>query len=303
MSKRAKKRRKVGQKMAVPYGRYPGLLWRLSILGFLVALCLIILWLPAPPKDLSTSRPAFEEPLPIPSRREPEPLSEIPKTRKPLVAIIIDDMGYNFPLDEAFINLPASISFAFLPHAPFTKELARQAAHAGKDVMVHMPMEPNSVMIDPGPDAIYCSMDLRTIRRILNDAIESVPYASGLNNHMGSKLTADFSVMHIIMAELKQRGMFFVDSRTTKSSVAYEVAKSVGVSAVRRDVFLDHSFKERDILKEVNRLVKIASRKGYAVAIGHPHIATYRVLYNNLPLLKKKVKIVSIYRLIEEGSN
>lgn len=261
---------------------------------------MLLFLLPPPPKDLSSSRPAFEEPLPAPLPPEPGSVYKTPKSRKPLVAIIIDDMGYNFPLDEAFINLPAPISFAFLPYAPFTKKLAEQASRAGKEVLVHMPMEPNSDKIDPGPGAIYSSMDLRTIRNRLNDAIESVPYVSGLNNHMGSKLTADVNIMHIVMAEIKRRGMFFVDSRTTKSSVAYKVAKSMGIAAAKRDVFLDHSFNERDILKEINRLVEVANKKGWALAIGHPHIATYRVLYNYLPLLKKRVKIVSIYQLLEE---
>ncbi len=300
MGKRIKRQRRVRQKRAAPdSGAAFGLLWRLFLLGFLSALLLIIFLLPTPKKDLSSTQPAFEEPLPAAPRNSKHLETTAPK-KMPVVAIIIDDMGYNYPLDEAFINLPAAFSFAFLPYAPYTRELAEQAARAGKDVLVHMPMEPRSGSVDPGPGAIYRSMDLQTIRNKLNKAIEKVPFAAGINNHMGSGLTADINIMHIIMAEIKKKGLFFIDSRTTKDSVAYKVARVVGVEAAERDVFLDHVFEEREILKEVNRLVEVAGKKGWAVAIGHPHMATYRVLYNCLPLLQKRVKIISVNQLLEE---
>ncbi len=304
MSKKPKKKRISKQKGLPNEGKqFPGLLWRLLVLGLLSALLFIIFLLPPPKKDLSKARPALEEPIPAPSKptlkQPPLPI----KTPKPLVAIIIDDMGFNYPLDMAFIKLPAPLSFAFLPYAPYTKELATIAAKEGKDVLVHMPMEPKSMKADPGPGAIYTSMDLSTIKARLNEAFEKVPYAIGLNNHMGSKLTSDLRTMHIVMAELKKKDMIFIDSRTSKETVAYKAAKATGVKSAERDIFLDHSHKYEDIVKAIKDLVKVAHKQGWAIAIGHPQETTYRVLYSYLPLLQKKVKIVPIKQLIKERTH
>ncbi len=269
-----------------------GLLW-----AFLTCAVILLYLLPLPVHLPKNARPPFEEPISpgpvpraLPKHKPPHPV--------PRVAIIIDDMGYDIGLDRAFIRLEAPLSFAFLPMAPFTRKLALEARHMGRDVLVHLPLEAENKSIDPGPGVLNVDMGFDSMLTRLRHDLDLVPGAVGVNNHMGSRFTADRQAMRIVLAEIKRRGLFFVDSRTTKYTIAYKSALALGIPSAERSVFLDHNTDPAAIKSELQRLTKLARLRGQAVAIGHPHTNTLRVLYQNLPRLCRDVKLVPVHELL-----
>ncbi len=288
-------------------GRYRGFWPALTLLALAGAVLALVYVLPAPKSVSHQARPPFEN-----FKHHAPPSSPAPKKEtqarppvfhgpgRPMVAIIIDDMGYDFSIDEAFLQLEAPISYAFLPFAPNTKRLSCTAAEKGRDVLVHLPLEPENGSIDPGPGVLRLDMDFNTTLETLKRDIDAVPCAIGVNNHMGSKYTANGKAMKIILGEIRRRGMFFVDSRTTKKTVAFKVAKQMGLRAGERAVFLDHTQDARAVKSELKRLVSIAYHKGSAIAIGHPFKVTLQVLYHELPALRKQVRVVPVHVLLKK---
>lgn len=218
---------------------------------------------------------------------------------QPLVAIIIDDMGTQGGLGKRAVNLPGPVVYAFLPHTPHTVGLAELAHRQGKQVMLHLPMqamEGNAL----GPGGITLHMTRGQFREAFRRNLQAVPHVTGVNNHMGSLLTRHPGLMAWLMEEIREQGdLFFVDSRTTKHTVAERVAQESAVPVVRRHVFLDHHTGEAAIDAEVDRLVALAHRQGYAVAIGHPRPDTLAVLERRLPQLEREgVRLVTVSELI-----
>ncbi len=300
----SKNRKKSSTHQTGESNRFPGLVIALSVVGLIAGIIAIFYLFPSPapvPRSMRHSLFPFEEgttpPPPPPSRPRPR-VAPSPVVKRPRVAIIIDDLGYDLGLDEAFFHLNAPLTFAFLPYAPYTKRLATQAHRLRHDILVHLPLEPISRTVNPGPGVLLTNMDLETVIRILRKDINAVPWAVGVNNHMGSKFTADKQHMEWVLEEIKQRGLFFVDSRTTAKTVAYATARELGVPAAQRDVFLDHDPSPEAIRHQLKRLVSIARQKGYAIAIGHPFLVTWKVLYRELPRLDKQVKIVPVHELL-----
>ena len=189
------------------------------------------------------------------------------------------------------------LSFAFLPGAPNTEKLAAKAARLGRDVLVHLPLEPLNADINPGPGALRVNMTKEAILSVLKKDLGLVPDACGVNNHMGSKFTADKKAMSIVLGEIKRRGLFFVDSVTTNKSVAYALAQEMGIPSAARSVFLDDDHSPSDIKKELRHLVLLAKRNGSAIAIGHPFPDTEKVLRDELPSLRKEVLLVPVHTL------
>ena len=273
----------------------------------------LVLILPTPPVK-KIQRPVFEDFSKV------EDLSKVPKVpvvtkndikkthivakkvskrrHLPKIAIIIDDMGYEYIIDEKFIRMAAPLSFAFLPYGPNTKRLARLAASKKRDILVHVPMEPDNKNVDPGPGVLTLDMDIDALIETLEQNIKAVPGAIGVNNHMGSRFTANRKAMKYVLTILKQKGLFFVDSRTTKKTVAFEMAQKMGVPSAERAVFLDNSESKRAIEFQLRRLVRLAKRDGMAIGIGHPYRITYEVLYRMLPAIQKEVVIVPVHRLV-----
>ncbi len=296
--KQAKKKKK-GPKPK----RFPGLFLHAILFLFLALPLTLIFLVPTPPVN-QVERPAFEDfskpPPKVPRERPKPPKSEAtPHGQRPLVAIIIDDMGYDYDTDRKFISIEAPLSFAFLPYGPNTKRLAGLAHSKRKDVLVHLPMEPDNKAFDPGPGVLTLDMDLDSLLETLGQDIALVPYAIGVNNHMGSRFTQDAKAMEYVMEYIKQKGLFFIDSRTTKLTVAMKVAKELGVPCGQRAVFLDHSSNKREIEHQLRRLVKLAQKNGTAIGIGHPYKNTYEVLYRRLPLIRKDVRLVPVHRIVE----
>lgn len=210
--------------------------------------------------------------------------SGIARAETSFVSIIIDDMGHSRERGERALRLPAPITFSMLPYAKHSAELARLAASAGREVMVHMPMA-NVSGEEMGPGGLTPELSHEDFLRLLDDAFDAVPGASGLNNHMGSLLTTKAQAMTWLMQEIKRRNLFFIDSRTTHETVASTVAEAHAVFSSSRDVFLDNSPEIDAMDAEFERLIQKARAEGTAIAIAHPRPATLDYLERKLPLL------------------
>ncbi len=203
----------------------------------------------------------------------------------PVITLIIDDLGYNRYWGERVIRIDAPITCAVLPHSPHSKHLARLAHGMGKEVILHAPMA-NTRGRPLGPGAMTEQMsELELLSKLLWN-LAAVPYARGINNHMGSLLTQREQPMRWVMRELRRNDLFFVDSRTTGDSVAPELALEERVPHAVRDVFLDHERDETKIGRAFEKTIRIAREKGRAVAIGHPHPETVQFLEANVHRLR-----------------
>lgn len=194
------------------------------------------------------------------------------------VVIIIDDMGYR-ESDRAVFSLPKEITVSVLPDSPKGLEWSHLAAQQGRDVMLHLPMEATSQNTKLGPHAIMTSMYPVSIHQTLAQALQSVPHAIGVNNHMGSLLTTKRLPMNALMDAVKANNLFFVDSLTSPNSLASKVAKAKGVASARRQVFLDHIQTREFMEVQMAQLIRIAKKRGIAIGIAHPHPATIEYLH------------------------
>lgn len=221
----------------------------------------------------------------------------------PRIALIIDDLGADPVAAERIMALDAPIAFSILPHLRFSNSIAKNAAERGKVVMLHLPMEPRSSKINPGPGALLMGQsDEKTMEELIGD-LEAVPGVVGVNNHMGSLYTESGEKTHLVMAELKKRGLFFVDSRTTAETVAYDTALRYGVPAAERDVFLDNDLDVRKISEMILSLADEAIKKGSAIGIGHPHEETIKALEETLPKVREMgVEIAPITEFVSKNS-
>ncbi|NND37824.1 MAG: divergent polysaccharide deacetylase family protein [Gammaproteobacteria bacterium] len=205
----------------------------------------------------------------------------------PRIAIIIDDLGNLMKNGDRIIALDAPVACSILPHTPYAVRIARRAHAAGKEVMLHLPLQPVEQFEVLSAGTIQIDTTRSEMRRILDFNLASLPYVSGVNNHQGSLLTRHPGHMHWLMSELRSRGdLFFVDSYTTKASVALRMAREHGVPSTRRDVFLDHTQTTAAIDAQFRRLKNLARSRGVAVGIGHPHTVTVEYLERAIPQLR-----------------
>ena len=215
------------------------------------------------------------------------------------LSVIIDDLGQSPDRDARTLALPGPVTMAIMPDTPHASDFARQAHHAGRTVILHMPMDPAT-----GPYAWHPGTPLPELEKRLNAALLRVPYAAGLNNHMGSRMTAQPEAMAWLMGELQRRDLFFVDSRTSAATVAAAKAQTQGLASVSRDVFLDDVRTTDAIAGQLRLAVELARRQGTAVVIGHPYPQTLEVLERELPRLKGQgVDLIELRQMIAERSN
>lgn len=228
------------------------------------------------------------------------PIANDPDFNQPAISIIIDDMGYRLKAGSRAVNLSGAITYSFLPHAPYTRQLSQFAHEQSKEVMLHLPMEAESGK-KLGPGGLTENMTEKNFVEILESSINSIPYVSGFNNHMGSLLTKNRLWMTRLMRQVAaDKKLFFVDSRTTSNSIALKVARAEGLQSIRRDIFIDHKNSKKFIQKQLGKLIQEAQRKGTALAIAHPKKITLAVLEEWLPELEKKgIKLVSVSELIK----
>ncbi|MGQ3298046.1 divergent polysaccharide deacetylase family protein [Reyranella sp.] len=206
---------------------------------------------------------------------------------KPLVAIVIDDVGLDRARSRRAWELPGPMTMSFLPYAKDLPEQARAARARGHELMLHMPMEPNG-RNDPGPGALMVSMPDVEVRQKLLIALESFGGYVGINNHMGSRFTANRSDMEVVMRQLKPRGLMFLDSRTSPQSVGDQTAQEMGVPSIVRHVFLDDEDTVEAVRRKLAETEAVARRQGFVVAIGHPHESTLQALAEWLPTVQGK---------------
>ncbi len=206
----------------------------------------------------------------------------------PRIVIIIDDMGNALREGEQATLLPGAVTLAFLPHTPFAPQLAKRAHAAGKEIMLHLPMQ-SRIGSRLGPGGLTLHMTEREFRDTLEAGLESVPHVMGVNNHMGSLLTQHPGAMHWLMQVLKDyRRLYFIDSRTSLRSVAQQLAREHGLAHGRRDIFLDNIRTQKAIRAQLQLLVDKAQACGAAVGIGHPYPQTIKVLQDELPRMRQQ---------------
>ena len=219
------------------------------------------------------------------------------------LALVIDDVGYSKVRGERAIQLPGDVTIAVLPFAPHTKRLVEYAALLGKDVIVHQPMQPqaaNATHLEHG--TLRLDMPATAFAGTFVAALDAVPGRVGVSNHTGSLLTQHRAPMQTLMRELNQRGLFFLDSRTTAETVAMDVASEQGVPALKRDVFLDHERHPQAIHRAFEKSIGVARRNGHAVLIGHPYAMTLDFLEERLRNLPTDVRLVRASELAARQS-
>jgi uncharacterized protein len=234
---------------------------------------------PAP--EASSVVPAATQTLTIAPSTTPSPNPSGAK-----LALIIDDCGQWVDIERGYIALPVPLTLSVLPHVHAAAEIAQEAHDAGKGVMLHLPMEPLSGVY-PGPGEVKTSMTDAQIVAQVQDDLAQVPLAQGVNNHEGSKASADPRVMHDVMQVLTQHGdLFFIDSRTNAASVGAQIASGAGIPTASRDVFLDNKEDVAYTEGQLREAATIAQRTGSAIAIGHPRATTLEAVRDMIPELQ-----------------
>ena len=219
----------------------------------------------------------------------------------PQLAIIVDDLGHDLPPLHEILQIGYPLTISVIPNLPESAETAEEAHRRGDEVLLHLPMQAIE------PDAKTETVELRVgmksnqVDQTLSAMLATVPHAAGVNNHQGSRATADPALMNSLMSALKRRGLFFVDSRTTKETVAYDMAEKDHVRAAFRNAqFLDDTETRAAILTQLNRAVAQAKRTGWAITIGHPHEATIAVLAEELPKMRSQgVQLVFVSEVVK----
>ena len=250
---------------------------------------------PAPaPSPAPRQAPPGKPPEPPPGKasgKEPEQPPSLPR-----FALVIDDLGYAAPeLVTRLCAQPVDFDVAVLPYQEFTRVSAEIAHGAGKEVMLHLPMEPLGYPgpgKDPGPEAVMYDLSEAQVRERVRKALADIPFRQGVNNHMGSRITPDRPRMTWVLQEIKARHCFFVDSRTEKDSVAFTVAGELAIPTVQRKVFLDDDKDAGAIARQWARALALAHGEGQVLAIGHIYPETVAALERLIPAAKGKVAFV-----------
>ena len=217
----------------------------------------------------------------------PAQADSVPSLRPATVVLIIDDLGHHLRKGLRAVALPGKVNLAILPHTPGTQLLAERASAAGKEVILHAPM--SNVHHKPlGPGGLTDDMSEHDFRQTLSLSLRSTPHVRGVSNHMGSQLTSQREPMVWLMQELGQRGLYFVDSRTSINSVAARTASELQIPYLSRQVFLDNEPSAAAIAQRFEEVLQLASRNGVGVAIGHPYDATLEYLHKTLPTLSAR---------------
>lgn len=205
------------------------------------------------------------------------------------IALVIDDFGYAYnDLARKFIFYPKPLTLSILPGQKATSAVARDARLAGREVLVHMPMEPLNEKFSDEGYTLLAGQDAGTIRLRVRAALAQIPQALGINNHQGSRVTADRAMMKVVMAELKRQNKLFVDSRTSSASVALKVAREQGVRAAANQLFIDAEDDTDFITAQMNKAAQMAGDKGVVIAIAHMRKRTLKVLERMIPELEQQ---------------
>lgn len=247
------------------------------------------------PEDLTSHR-SLEKETPTSKDETIGPETEAPVQSQP-IAIIIDDIGFDLQIVRKLASLPLPVSFAILPYTPHAVEAARLLHAAGKEILLHFPMESVGYPdVFPGEGALTTDMTAGEIRSRVREAVAAVPFISGVNNHMGSRFMEDGARLAVVMEELKAKNLFFIDSLTTESSRGRESAKRAGVRFAARDIFIDHVPGRDAALKNLTGVVRKERTNGLPILmIGHPHRETELAIRAAIPIWQAEgIQVISI---------
>jgi polysaccharide deacetylase 2 family uncharacterized protein YibQ len=239
----------------------------------------------AKPQQLAAAASSSQNPGAETWRKNAVPFADL--NSRPLVAVVIDDVGIDRPRSKRAWDLPGPLTLSFLPYAKDLRDQARAARARGHELLLHLPMEPTG-RADPGPNALLVSLSDAELRQRTTAALDSFDGYVGVNNHMGSRFTTFRPGMETVLRQFKGRGLMFLDSRTTAQSVGDQLAQEMGVPSIVRHVFLDDDESIDSVRRKLAETEAVARRQGFVVAIGHPHEATLQALGEWLPGLQAK---------------
>jgi len=218
------------------------------------------------------------------------------------VSIVIDDLGEDYKIFRKLLTMNIPFTYSILPFQPYSTKIAHEAYEKNREIILHLPLEPwDSANQTINYGTLLTSMKREQLLAQLERNINSVPHIVGISNHMGSKFTENRDKMEIVLKKMKEKGLYFLDSRTTKKTVGYKLAKNMDIKAAERDLFIDNSRDPRSIEKQLKKLPSIAKKNGgYAIAIGHPYASTVDILKKTIPYLKEQgVTIVPLSQLVQ----
>ena len=244
------------------------------------------------PKFIQPMIPKINARLPKAQTASPNVSSSL--TNKPVVIIIIDDIGDNYRLGKRATDLPVAVNLAFLPRTPFAAKLANRGFKNGHDIMLHLPMESTTRKDLLRDEALTQDLTTQELEQKFLQNLAEIPHVQGFNNHMGSLLTAMPDQMNWLMTVAAEQDLYFVDSRTTAKSVALQQATSKGIAALGRDVFLDPVGDQVSVENQLTRGLQIAQRKGMVIMIGHPYQNTMEVLERLLPNYRDQFQFLTV---------
>jgi len=269
--------------------------FRTPMIYTLTFIILILLIIMKKMDDESKQQDLQDRMVEVEKKKEGKDSSDVILPKKPtpilkgIIGIVIDDFGYrNDEISDGFLELDARLTYAIIPGHRYSTSFGEKAVESGYEVIVHMPMENTGKTYGEEEFVLMTTMDNETIERRLNNALKEIPTAIGMNNHQGSKASADQNVMSNIAKVMKERGLFFLDSRTTIETIGETTMEIFGVPTARRNIFLDNEDDEEKIEKQLMKLVKRSEEVGSAIGIGHVKPKTLNVLSDQIPKLKKK---------------
>ncbi|WP_135077928.1 divergent polysaccharide deacetylase family protein [Terasakiella sp. SH-1] len=246
------------------------------------------------PQDIYTPKVIPKATRTAPSRTAEQPrwmkyaLKVAPLQNKPMIAVVIDDLGLDKRRTEQTLKLPGPMTMAFIPYSKNLHSQTSYARRRGHELLLHLPMEPLNKNVNAGPNHLHGRLAREDLLDRIHWNLERFDGYVGVNNHMGSRATTNRTVMKALMAELRNREMLFLDSRTNSKSVGARMASQEGVPFAERNVFLDNVNEKSAVLKQLNLLEKVSRKTGFAVGIGHPRDGTIEALREWLPLAEAK---------------
>ncbi|MBI9110424.1 divergent polysaccharide deacetylase family protein [Maridesulfovibrio ferrireducens] len=234
--------------------------------------------------------------------QQEKPVAVIIDPNAPKMAIVIDDMGEDINFARGLAALDIKVTFSIWPNSSHVNKVSKIAKNSGNEIMIHLPMQPKGYpKVNPGADSLLVGMDSKTIQQRVVTAMNKVPYATGLNNHMGSRFTENLAGMSEVMIPLHPKKIFFLDSRTTAKSTARKAAKKAKVTLYERNIFLDNVKDVAAIKFQLTKAAKIARKTGQSIAIGHPNRETLEAIRQWSVEINGKIKVVPVKDLVPKS--